>query len=64
MLLLMRNIPGITTLQILDPNGVPVSTVLGTSFSVPNVAYAGTYTCVIRNILNNSTVSTTSKVIV
>ena len=41
-----RNIPDITTVQILDPSGVTVPIDLGV-FSVPNVtrAYAGMYTC-------------------
>ena len=41
-----RNIADITTIQIFDPNGVPVSTFLGV-YTVPNVTrvFAGIYTC-------------------
>ena len=47
-----RNIPDITTFQVLDPNGMPVATVLGV-FHVPNVtrSYAGTYTCIVTSII-------------
>ena len=60
-----RNIPDITTFQILDPNGMPVPTFLGV-YTVPNVtrAHAGTYICVVRSILDNSTVSAISTVVV
>ena len=62
-----RNVPDITTLQILNPYGVPVHADLGV-FSVANVtrSYAGTYTCVVNSTLNNSesTVNTISVVIV
>ena len=60
-----RNVPDITTLQILNPNGVPVHEILGV-FSVPNVtrSYAGTYTCVVTSALDNSTMNATSIVIV
>ena len=60
-----RNIPGITTLQILNPNRVRVPTSLGV-YSVPNVtqSYAGTYTCVVISTLDNFTVNDTSLVIV
>ena len=60
-----RNIADITTLQILNPNGVQVPTVLGV-YSVPNVSrtFAGTYTCVVTSTLDNSTVNETSVAIV
>ena len=60
-----RNIPGITSLQILDPNGMPVPVSLGV-YTVPNVtrAYAGTYTCVVRSTRDNSTVNATSTVVI
>ena len=60
-----RNIPDITSLQILNPHGVPVRMILGV-FSVPNVtrAYAGTYTCVVTSTLDNSAVNETSEVII
>ena len=60
-----RNIPDITTFQILDPNRMPVPTVAGV-FSVPNVtrAFAGTYTCVVRSTLDNTTMNMTSVVVV
>ena len=63
-----RNIPNITTLQILDPNGAPTistSAVPG-DFSVPNItrASAGNYTCVVMSTIDNSTVNATSRVIV
>ena len=64
---LTRNIRDITTFEVLDPNGRPVATVnvLGV-ISVPNVsrAFAGTYTCVIRSMLDNSTVNATSTVVI
>ena len=58
-----RNIPDITTVEVLDPNGMPVPTVLGV-LSMPNVtcSYAGTYTCVVTSTLDNSTVNETSEV--
>ena len=61
---IIRNIRDIITFQIHNPSGISVS--IGGVFSVPNVtrAYAGTYSCVIRSILNNSTVSATSVVII
>ena len=57
-----RNIPAITTLQVLDPNGIPLTTVVG----VLNVTreYAGVYTCVITSTFDDSTVKATSVVIV
>ena len=60
-----RNIPDITTAEVLGPNGMPVSTVLA-DFSVPNVTrnYAGMYTCVVTSTLDNSTVNETLVVIV
>ena len=60
-----RNIPDITTLEVLDPNGMPISTILGV-FSVLSVTrtYAGLYTCVIRSNRDNSTVSATSTVVI
>ena len=60
-----RNIPDITTFEVLSPNGVPVPTVLGV-FIVPNVtrAFAGTYICVVTSTIDNSTVNETSEVIV
>ena len=60
-----RNIPDITTFQIYDPNGVPVSAALGV-FSVTSVtrAYAGIYTCVITSTIDNTTVNETSNVLV
>ena len=60
-----RNIPDITTLQILDPNGMPVPVSFGV-YTVPNVtrAFAGSYTCVITSTINNSTVSEISTVII
>ena len=60
-----RNIADITTFQIFDPNGVPVPTFLGV-YTVPNVtrAFDGTYTCVVRSTLDNSTVSAISTVVV
>ena len=60
-----RNIPDVTTLQILDPSGMPVPTSLGV-YTVPNVtkAYAGTYTCVIMSTIDNSTATATSTVII
>ena len=61
----IRNIPSITSFQVLDPNGVPVTTVLGV-FRVSSVTrtYAGTYTCVVRSTRDNSTVSATSTVVI
>ena len=61
----IRNIPNITTFEILDPNGMPVSTTLGV-FSIPNVTrtYAGTYICIVTSTLDNTTVNATSTVIV
>jgi hypothetical protein len=60
-----RNVPDITIFQVLDPNGMPVPTVLG-HFGVPNVTryYAGVYTCVVTSTVDNSTVNDTSVVIV
>ena len=60
-----RNIPDIITFQILDPNGVPVSALMGV-FTVPNVtrAYAGTYTCVVMSTIDNGTVNEISNVII
>jgi hypothetical protein len=60
-----RNVPDITTLQILNPSGVAIHASLGI-FTVPNVtqSYAGTYTCVITSTLNNSTMNAVSVVIV
>ena len=60
-----RNIPDITTVQILNPNGVRVPTNLGV-YSVPNVrrSYAGIYTCVVTSTRDYSTVNDTSLVIV
>ena len=60
-----RNFPDITTLEVFDPNGMLVMTVLGV-FNVPSVtrAFAGTYTCVIRSALDNSNVTETSTVII
>ena len=60
-----RNIADITTFHVLDPNGIPLSTVLGV-FSVPNVTrnYTGVYTCVVTSTLDNSTVNDTSVVII
>ena len=60
-----RNIPDIIKVQILNPHGVPVRMIIGV-FSVPNVtrAFAGTYTCVVTNTLDNSTVNETSEVII
>ena len=62
---LTRNIPSIITFEVFDPNGLPVTTVLGV-FRVPNVtrAYAGTYTCIVRSNRDNSTVSVTSTVVI
>ena len=59
------NIPDITTLEIFDPNGMPVMAVVGV-YNVPSVtrAFAGTYTCVIRSALDNSNVTETSTVII
>ena len=60
-----RNIPGITTLQIFDPNGMLLDTVIGV-FIVANVtrSHAGTYTCIVTSTLDNSTVNETSVVTV
>ena len=60
-----RNIQAITTLQILNPNGVPVPTSLGV-YNEPNVTrnFAGTYTCVVRSTLDNSTANATSTVVI
>ncbi len=60
-----RNVPDITTLQILNPSGVAIHASLGI-FTVPNVtqSYAGTYTCVITSNLDNSTMNATSVVVV
>ena len=60
-----RNIPDISSFQVLDPNGMPVTTALG-GFSVPSVtrAYAGTYICVVRSNRDNSTVSASSVVVI
>ena len=62
-----RDIRDITTLQILDPNGVPIKlNIVLEIFTVPNVtrAYAGTYTCVVMSTIDNSTVNDTSNVII
>ena len=60
-----RNIPDITTSEILDPNGIPVMIAVGV-FNVPSVtrAFAGTYTCVVRSTRDNSSVTATSTVII
>ena len=62
---LIRNIPDISTFEVLDPNGRPVNTILGV-FTVESVnrTHAGTYTCIVRSTLDNSTVSATSAVVV
>ena len=56
-----RIINDISTLQIHDPSGVPVPTVLGV-FSIANItrSYAGVYTCLVTSTIDNSTVNTTS----
>ena len=62
-----RNIADITTVQILDPNGMLLDLDISLGvFSVPNVTrnYTGVYTCVIASTLDNSTVNATSVVIV
>ena len=43
-----RNIADITTLQILDPNGMPLDLVIGV-IKIPSVTrnYTGVYTCVV-----------------
>ena len=55
---LIRNIPDISTFEVLDPNGRPVDTVLGV-FTVNNVnrTHAGTYTCIVRSTLDGSNVN-------
>ena len=60
-----RNIPEITTFQILDSNGMPVPTHIG-AYSVPNVtrAFAGSYTGVIMSTIDSSTVNATSTVVI
>ena len=60
-----RNIPDITTFQILDPNGIQIPTVLGV-YRVPNVtrAFSGSYTCCVMSTIDNSTVSAISRVVV
>ena len=62
-----RNDADITTIQILDPNGMPLDLVTSFGvFRVPNITrnYAGVYTCVVTSTLDNSTVNDTSVVIV
>ena len=60
-----RNIPDIITFKVLDPNGMPVATVLGV-YSVLNVTreFAGLYTCVVVSTIDNSTVNAISTVII
>lgn len=60
-----RNIPDITTFQILDPNGIQIPTILG-QYRVPNVtrAFAGSYTCCVMSTIDNSTVSAISRVVI
>lgn len=60
-----NNIPSIITLEIRDPNGVPVNASLGV-FTVPNVTreYAGTYSCVVMSTVIDSIVTETSRVVV
>ena len=62
---IFRNIPDITTSEVLDPNGIPVMTTLGV-FNVPSVtrAFAGTYTCVVSSTRDNSSVTASSTVII
>ena len=63
-----RNIPDITTLQILDSNGMPLDPLVISVgvITIPNVTrnYAGVYTCVVTSTIDNSTVNATSVVIV
>ena len=62
---LTRNIPDISTFQVLNPNGIPITTILGV-YRVPNVtrAFAGTYTCVVTSTIDNSTVNAISMVVI
>ena len=62
---LIRNIPDISTFEVLDPNGRPVDTPLG-AFNVSSVnrTHAGTYTCIVRSTLDGSNVTATSTVVV
>ena len=52
-------------LEIRNPNNISVPTSLGV-YTRENVTrnFAGTYTCVVRNTLDNSTVSETSTVVI
>ena len=62
-----RNIPDITTIQILDPNGMPLDREISVGvITVPNITrnYAGVYTCIVTSKLDNSTVNDTSVVII
>ena len=62
---LTRNIADITTFQVLNPNGVAVSTTLGV-YTVDNVTrdFAGVYTCIITNNMDRSTINATSTVVI
>ena len=62
---LTRNIPDISTFQVLNPNGMLITTILGV-YRVPNAtrAFAGTYTCVVTSTIDNSTVNAISMVVI
>ena len=60
-----RNIPDITTSQILDPRGEVIPSPVGV-VTIENAMRdaSGVYTCLVRNINNNSTINATSTVII
>ena len=60
-----RNIPDITTSQILDPRGIAVPSAVGV-FMVENAMRdaSGVYTCLVTNTLNSNTINATSTVII
>jgi hypothetical protein len=61
-----RNIPAITTTQILDSRGMAVSNVVLGVVTIDSAFRnaSGVYTCLVTNTLNNNTINATATVVV
>ena len=60
------NIRDITSLQVLDPRGMPVPTTVVGMYTLMNALRnaSGVYTCIVTNTVTNATINATSTVVV
>ena len=60
------NIPEITSFQVLNPRGMPVTTNVVGMYTLTNAlrSASGVYTCIVTNTVTNATINATSTVVV